>query len=778
MTRIYVECLNKLTKIMINKHKRLTKGQTTALNVGIMGLVLLFSKSVIAQAVDESIKTDTDIEKITVVSRILSGEFRDDFADSATKTYTHNLDIPQPVDVINQALIESQGSLELSDVYRNSASVNVSDPLGHTNIRGFRLNENSGGILKNGLRDVSQGFAFQPLANIEKIEVLKGVSSALYGRGEPGGIVNLITKKPLAKNFTEISVTADSDSMYQLNLDTNAKLSDKLLFRLNVQFDEGDSFRDVANRNRLFIAPALSYQINDSQKLTVEAEFNDFKQTRDQGIAAIDGDIYALPKETFLGGNTDVETQITTFQATHAWFINNDWALNTKFRIGKDDTDDALFNPLDESLQGALNSPTLFLDDEARIYRTFTSADDVKDEINLDINLTGAIKAFGAEHQLLFGLNTNTRKIDRQSQFNYNAQLYSVLSSVNPALAPYGLTSFVDPYDPQGAEIITLPAALGFIDPFFNQQFEFSDQVSFESVKSEITTTGIYFQDQIKFNEQWQLVLGARYDENTYELDSTRLNLVQFFGGQIATDPTVTTDQTEGELVPKAALLYSPKDNMSLYASYGRQYDLALVASEVRPTESEAIELGYKWDVTEDLSASFAYFNIEKTNIVDTGNLLEPDVVDEVVSEGFEVSLLGRINPNWVISANYSDFDAEITEDLNNRDNEGNRSRGTPTNSGSVWVQYQANEDSDRGLSLALGVNYVGARPVDNANTFELPSYTLLDSTISYRMSEQLSVRVLLENLTDREWFRGSFNSQSIFTGNGRRARFTVDYLF
>ncbi|WP_426370251.1 TonB-dependent siderophore receptor [Pseudocolwellia sp. HL-MZ7] len=291
---------------MINKHKILTKGKTTALNVGIMGLVLLFSKSVIAQAVDENIKIEKDIEKTTVVSRILSGEFRDDFADSATKTYTHNPDIPQPVDVINQALIESQGSLELSDVYRNSASVNVSDPLGHTNIRGFRLNENSGGILKNGLRDVSQGFAFQPLANIEKIEVLKGVSSALYGRGEPGGIVNLITKKPLAKNFTEISVTADSDSMYQLNLDTNAKFSDKLLFRLNVQFDEGDSFRDVANRNRLFIAPALSYQISDSQKLTVEAEFNDFKQTRDQGIAAIDGDIYALPKETFLGGNTDV----------------------------------------------------------------------------------------------------------------------------------------------------------------------------------------------------------------------------------------------------------------------------------------------------------------------------------------------------------------------------------------------------------------------------------------------------------------------------------------
>ena len=222
----------KYTMIMINRHTVMTQKKTTVLQVGIIGLALLFSKSTIAQAIDENTNKNDDIETITVVSRILSGEYRDDFADSATKTYTYNLDIPQPVDVINQALIKSQGSLEVSDVYRNSASVNVSDPLGHTNIRGFRLNENSGGILKNGLREVSQGFAFQPLANIEKIEILKGVSSALYGRGEPGGIVNLITKKPLTQNFTKISLTADSDSMYQLNVDwaTKTKMNLKSLY--------------------------------------------------------------------------------------------------------------------------------------------------------------------------------------------------------------------------------------------------------------------------------------------------------------------------------------------------------------------------------------------------------------------------------------------------------------------------------------------------------------------------------------------------------------------
>lgn len=765
--------------------KPILKKISLATQSALFGLTMTTATTGFAQSADIKNQKDVDTkEEITVVGRILSGEYRSDFSDSATKTYTKNLDIPQAVDVISQALIESQASLELSEVYRNSASVNVADPLGHTNIRGFRLNENSGGVLKNGLRDVSQGFAFQPLANIEKIEVLKGVSSALYGRGEPGGIVNLITKKPLNENFTELSVTADTDSFGQLNLDSNIVLTEKLLFRLNVQVNEGDTFRDVVEREQVFIAPTLSYQISDRQKLTIEAEFNDFSRTRDQGIATIDGDISALPRERFLGGDTEVDTKITTFQATHEWFVNDDWALNTKFRIGRDDTDDALFNPVDAATNSLLNNPLLFGDDEPRIYRTFTSADDVKDELNLDLNLTGVVNAFGAEHQLLFGFNVNNRQLDRESRFNYNEDLYNTLGLLNPALSAYAIASFVDPFNPQDAELITLPfgvqaTAQFFIDPLFPQQFEYQDQVGFESIETEITTTGIYFQDQIKFNDQWQVVLGLRYDENDFELESTRLNIAQFIGlGNIVFDPTIVSDQSEGELIPKAALLYSPQENMSLYLSYGRQYDLTLVASEVRPTESKAIEIGYKWDISDGLSASFAYFDIEKTNIVDTGNLLDPDIIDEITSEGFELSLLGKLSPHWVISANYSDFDADITEDVNNLDNVGNRARGTPTRSGSLWLQYQSEVDNDQGLSVALGVNYVGQRPVDNENSFELPSYTLLDSTIGYRFSESTKIQLLIENLTDEEWFSGSFNSQSIFTGHGRRARIALDYRF
>ena len=371
------------------KRKKITIAVAVALGLGFTS-VNASEKKTENTAVDE-------IETITVIGKILSGEYRNDFAASATKTYTNNLDIAQPIDIVNQELINSQLALELNDIYRNSASVNMVDPLGHTNIRGFRLNENSGGILKNGLREVSQGFAFPSLANIEKIEVLKGASSALYGRGEPGGIINLITKKPKKEDFTDLSLAIGSDEFYQLNIDHNNNVSDELQFRINVQINDEQSYRDAVSKKRQFIAPVLTYKISDSQKITAEMELNSFSQTRDQGIAAINGDISVLPNSRYLGGGTEVDTNIYTFQLTHEWFVDENWALISKFRLGRDDTDDALFNAFPEGIQNALNSAPVWLGNtDARIYRTFTSADDVKNELNLDVNLVGEVYAMQA----------------------------------------------------------------------------------------------------------------------------------------------------------------------------------------------------------------------------------------------------------------------------------------------------------------------------------------------------------------------------------------------
>ena len=715
------------------------------------------------------------IEEITVIGKIVSGEYRDDFAASATKTFTHTLDIPQPVDVLNQALLQSQLALDLDDVYNNSASVNVVDPLGHTNIRGFRLNENSGGILKNGLREVSQGFAFPALANIEKIEVLKGASSALYGRGEPGGVINLITKKPQNKNFTDLSFTIGSEAFYQANIDHNTRVNNDLQFRVNLQINDEESYRDEVEKERQFIAPSLTYKMSDTQKITAELEINNFSQTRDQGIAAINGDVSVLPESRYLGGETEVETRIYTLQLTHEWFVQSDWALISKFRTGHDDTEDALYNPFPEGVQAALNLAPVWLGDtNPRIYRTFTTADDVKDEHNLDLNLTGEEDFFGVEHGLLFGFNINQRQVDRDERIHYNEFLRATLVGVNPALANYSLASFVDPFDPQNINTITLPTQLASI-PGLGVPFEYSDDVVLNNFETDIVSTGLYFQDQIRFNKQWQLVIGGRYDQHSYDVVGESLNPLTFAAPNFAFND-LNDSQSKDTFASRAGLVYTPKENLSLYTSYSEQFDVSIVANEAKVVESDAQEYGVKWDIGADLTASFAYFDISKTDVLDISAFNITNVIDEINSKGFEASLLGRISPNWVISANYSDFTAEIEQDDDNLENEGNRARGTPDSSGAIWVQYDVNELGKSGLSLALGVNHVGKRPVDNGNTFDLPDHTLVDATVTYKFENDINLRLKLENLTDERWYSGSFTSQSVFVGHGTQAQLAIDY--
>ena len=738
-------------------------------------MALGLSSAYANEGADKEVSSNDDIEHLTIVGKITSGEYRNDFASSATKTYTNNLDIAQPIDVINQSLIKSQLALKLDDVYRNSASVNIVDPLGHTNIRGFRLNENSGGILKNGLREVSQGFAFPSLANIEKIEILKGSSSALYGRGEPGGIINLITKKPQKEDFTHLSFALGSNDDYQLNIDHNKKVSEDLQFRVNVEINDAQSYRDEVNSDRVFIAPAVTYQINKAQKITAEMELNSTTRTRDQGIAAIDGDISVLPNNTYLGGGTEVETDIYTFQLTHEWFINNDWVLISKFRLGQDDTDDELYNPFPEGVQTALNSPAVWLNDtNTRIYRTFTSADDIKDELNLDINLTGEVDALGAEHGLLFGFNVNQRKVDRDERIHYNELLRQTLLAVNPALVNYSLASYVDPFDLKNATTIGLPTALSAI-PGLSNQFEYTNDVVLNQFKTNIVSTGIYVQDQIRFNDNWQVVLGARLDHHTYDVVGKSLNTVTFATSNFAFN-NLDDSQSKNTFAPKAAILYSPLEDVSIYASYARQFDVNIVANEARVIESNGQEYGIKWNVDEDLTASIAYFDILKTDVLDVSTFSVINVIDEVSSKGFEASILGRMTPHWVISANYSDSTAEIKKDDDRQETLGNSARGTPDSSGALWVRYDLEAMGKKGLSFAIGVNYVGKRPVDNTNSFDLPDFTLVDVMATYQLDNNVRVRLKVDNVTDERWYSGSYTSQSIFVGNGTNATLSVDF--
>jgi iron complex outermembrane receptor protein len=161
---------------------------------------------------------------------------------------------------------------------------------------------------------------------------------------------------------------------------------------------------------------------------------------------------------------------------------------------------------------------------------------------------------------------------------------------------------------------------------------------------------------------------------------------------------------------------------------------------------------------------------------LDVSSFNVTNVIDEVSSKGFEASILGRMTPHWVISANYSDFTAEIEKDDDRQETIGNSARGTADRSGAVWVRYNLEAMGKKGLSFALGVNYVGERPVDNANSFDLPDFTLVDVMATYQFDNNVKVRLKVDNVMDERWYSGSYTSQSVFVGNGIKTTLSVDF--
>ena len=270
-------------------------------------------------------------------------------------------------------------------------------------------------------------------------------------------------------------------------------------------------------------------------------------------------------------------------------------------------------------------------------------------------------------------------------------------------------------------------------------------------------------------------MLGARLDHHTYDVVGKSLNTVTFATSNFAFN-SLDDSQSKNTFAPKAAILYSPLEDVSIYASYARQFDVNIVANEARVIESNGQEYGIKWNVDEDLTASIAYFDILKTDVLDVSTFSVINVIDEVSSKGFEASILGRMTPHWVISANYSDSTAEIKKDDDRQETLGNSARGTPDSSGALWVRYDLEAMGKKGLSFAIGVNYVGKRPVDNTNSFDLPDFTLVDVMATYQLDNNVRVRLKVDNVTDERWYSGSYTSQSIFVGNGTNATLSVDF--
>lgn len=650
-----------------------------------------------------------------------------------TRTDTPVINVPQSIQAIPEQVFEEQGVTSLGDALRNSAGVTTgrvaSDAPALTPvIRGFE----SKNTLRNGLRDTTLG-TLSEVTNVERFEILKGPASVLFGQGDLGGTVNVITKVPLNDPSYKFDFQAGQFGLYRPSIDITGPLgnrTDSPAYRLTSSYQWSESFRDFEERRTFFVSPVLKLINSDRTQLIAELEHLTYNTNGSAPELPALGTVIDSPEgeidssvnlgEPSLSEN---ESRATRWGYRFKHEFNDNLTFANELLISNADVPTSNFI-LPRGLRG----------DNRTLDRIVVENPNELSSLNLNTSLSGKFATGNIKHELLFGV-----EISRDT-FEDALDIRGIgpIDIFNPEYSPESLNDFPIPL---------------------------------EDVRTETNSIGFYLQDQISLSKQWIVVLGGRIDvaDQTYE-DS--LDIRQSF------------DRTDEAFSPRAGIVYKPAENISFYGSYTRSFkpvigretsldpvtDDLITGEPFEPEKGTQFEIGVKADLLNNkLSTTLALFHLERTNVIEEGanSPLGSQQTGKQRSQGVEVSIAGEITPEWNIIASYAYTDAIISED--DVFTEGNSLRNVPENAASLWTTYQIKSGNLRGWGLGLGLYYVGERQGDFNNSFSLPSYVRTDASLFYRR-RNLSASLNFQNLFDVNYYQGARNDLRVIPG----APFTV----
>ncbi len=673
---------------------------------------------------NESLAEEEEIEVFVTGDRETGYRVPD--ASTATRTDTPLRNIPQSIQVVPQQVLEDQQVTRLDQALRNVSGVTSgSTNLGRNlefNIRGF----DGTPILRDGFRQFGAD-VFPETANLERVEVLKGPASVLYGESEPGGLINLVTKKPTSTPFYEIEAQFGNRNFISPRIDFSGPLTDdgKLLYRLNALYRTNDDIQDVDRKvERLFISPVVTWKISDRTDLTFELEFLTEKRPPSFGIPAIGNRIADIPFDRITNEPDDFgkEEYISVgYDLEHRF--NDNWELRNAFRFTRQNALLEVAYPFE-------------IDEETGTVTRFWAAQPQKGEsYSLQTSAIGKVATGAVDHELLFGIDLNF------TRDNFNDLIR--LDDANPL-------------------------ELNLFDPLYRtaSRPDFDQLPLISDRETETRRLGVFVQDRVSFSDSFFLLAGLRYD--TVEQIVTN-NPTDF-------DPTSTeTTQNNDALIPRIGLVYKPIEEISLYASYSQSFapniETTSGGEALNPERGEGFEVGIKSELLESkLFATLAYFNITKQNVASE----DPDdpfsfvATGEQASQGIELDVSGEILPGWNIIASYAYIDAKVTED--NLIAIGNRLPNAPRHSAGLWTTYEIQLGDLQGLGFGVGFNFVGDRVGDLENSFEVDSYFLTNAAVFYQR-DNWRAALNFRNLFDVDYIAGTSLRER---GNDRGEPFTV----
>lgn len=669
----------------------------------------------------------------------------------ATKTSMPLVETSQTVSVVTRQQIEDQGSRSIAQAVRYTPGL-MSTPYGATTrydyvaMRGI-TDGSVDNLYLDGQKLLGDSGTYSSLQVdpyfVERIDILKGPSSVLYGRSLPGGLVAMTSKKPQYEASRQIQLSYGSEDNKQAAFDFTGPLDDeRIAYRLVGVVKDADNQVDGVEEKRYAVMPSLSIDFTEDTRLTLLAMLQHDPESGYHGGLPADGTITSHDGQrisrSFFEGDEDYEKferdqQMIGYQLEHRF--NDVVSARQNFQY------------LDSTVEsGQVYQYGYATQDE--LVRYYTGADEVLHAWTIDNQLQFLFDTGALSHTVVTGLDYQRRK----AKVDYDAG--SGLSNINPYTGSVSAAS-----------------------PTFYHQYDES---------RELEQTGLYVQDLISLGN-WRFSLGARQDWVDVSFDQTE----SIYGDQ--------SDQSKLEqFTGRVGVLYAFDNGLSPYVSYsesfnpnatgaynfdGSAYDISLLD----PTEGEQVELGLKYQPlgTDDLY-TISLFDLKQSNLSSKDsneNFFRS--VGEITSRGVELE--ARLNPleNVNVLASYTYMDVEYSKDyigtagINNR---GNTPNAVARNMASLWTDYTFDQGLIAGLQIGGGVRYFGKSWADAENTLRIPSYTLYDAMLGYDMSrvglDGVGVRLNLNNLTDEKYVAACNSLNQCYYGEERNVMATLTYDF
>jgi len=660
-------------------------------------------------------------------------------ATTIGKTATAVKDLPQTVNIVNRELLEAQGATSFADALRNVPGITIGGAEGgqignNINLRGFTARTD---VYIDGFRD--RGQYYRDTFDLESIEVLKGPSSMLFGRGSTGGVINQVSKQAQLRDFGEAATTLGSDGRWRVSADLNHPFSDDSAGRVNVFAQDIQTTRDIMTNRDGGIAPTLRFGIGSPTEITLSALLQRNHAMPDYGLPPLNGKPAPVDYDNFYGLTDDRTNQtVRMFGARIEHRFSDDLLFKNQLQY-----DDYKTDALETAPNNLVTTSGVPIDRTKGNYTTapldqilvqLASHDRVIHDTAID-NQTDLIDKFATgawTHTLVAGLELGHDTYRNQASTRSGLPLVSL---PDPAYAPEG----------PGVNTAVANLANGSAD-----------------------TTALYANDTVRFNDEWQAVAGLRRDRYAATLDNT-------------ISAPLHAQQTVWFTSKRAGLIWQPDYAQSYYASYGTSFNPSLEALTVTnntqalpPESNRSYEIGGKWDLLDDkLDLTAALFDVEKTNARTQVSTSEYALSGNIRVRGGEIGVAGHISDAWQVYAGYTHLNARIVKASDGT--QGNVPANTPSDSTSIWNSYRISKEWEVGG----GATYLSQRYAANNNLVSAPGYTRWDAMVAWHQPNY-DLRLNFLNIGDKKYIDALIPSDGgrSIPGIGRTLLATLDYKF